>query len=153
MTTSPSTSHWDFDTKENHDAWTAADAVDHTTPGHVCYDCNNNVDDPSCSAIVDNDSPSTSDSEDNAVEHTTTYRDVEEAEAYFPRNDPTRLSINSTGGPPIANDPLLEDDCGGLAPGPASPGLFDLGHSTRLLPPASGTPYPTIITLGSEHGK
>jgi hypothetical protein len=151
MTTSPSTSHWDLDTKENHDAWIAADAVDHTAPGHVCYDCNNNVDDPSCSAIIDNDSPSTSDSGDDAVERTTTYRDVEEAETYFPRNDPARLSIDSTGGPPIADNPLLEDDCGGLAPGPASPGSFDLGHSTSLLPPVSGTPYPTIITLGSKH--
>jgi hypothetical protein len=154
MTTSPSptTSHLDFDTKENHDAWAVANAVDHTGPGHVCYNCNNNVDDPSCSTIIDNDSPSNSDSEDDKVEHTTTYRDVEEAEAYFPRNDPARLSIDSTGGPPIANDPLLEDGCRGLAPGPASPGSFDLGRLTCLLPPASGTPYPTIITLGSEHG-
>jgi hypothetical protein len=153
MTTSPSTSHWDFDTKENRDAWTTANAIDHTAPGHTCYDCNNNIDDPSCSAIVNNDSPSTSDSGDNAVKRTTTYRDVEEAEAYFPLNDPARLSIDSTRGPPIAKDPLLEDDCGGLAPGPASPGSFDLGRSMRLLPPASGTPYPTIITLGSEHGR
>jgi hypothetical protein len=152
MTTSPSTSHWDLDTKENHDAWTAADAIDHTTPGHACYDCNNNVDDPSCSAIVDNNSPSTSDSGDDAVERTTTYRDVEEAETHFPHNDPARLSINSTRGPPIDDDPLLEDDCRGLAPGPASPGSFDLGRLARLLPPVSGTPYPTIITLGSEHG-
>jgi hypothetical protein len=144
--------YWDLDTKENHDAWTAADAVDHTASGHVCYDCNNNVNDPSCSTIIDNDSPSTSDSGDDTVERTTTYRDVEEAEAHFPHNNPTRLSIDSTGGPPIADDPLLEDDSGGLVPGPASPGSFDMGHSAHLLPPASGTPYPTIITLGSEHG-
>jgi hypothetical protein len=88
MTTSPTTSHWDFDTKENHDTWTTANAVDHTAPGHACYDCNNNVDDPSCSAIDNSNSTSTSDSGDDAVEHTTTYRDVEEAEAYFPHNDP-----------------------------------------------------------------
>jgi hypothetical protein len=152
MTTSPSTSHWDFDTKENHDAWTVANAIDHTAPGHVCYNCNNNIDDPSCSAIVDNNSPSTSDSGDDMVKHTTTYRDVEEAEANFPHNNPARLSIDSTGGPPIANDPLLEDDSGGLAPGPASLGSFDVGRSACLPPPAAGTPYPTIITLGSEHG-
>jgi hypothetical protein len=45
----------------------------------------------------------------------------------------------------------LEDDSGGLAPGPASLGLFNVGSPARLPPPASGTPYPTIITLGSEH--
>jgi hypothetical protein len=151
MTTSPSTSHWDFDTEENHNAWAIANAVDHTAPGHVCYDCNNNVDDPSCSAIVNHNSPSTSDSGDDTVERTTTYRDMEEAEANFPCNDPARLSNDSTGGPPVADDPLLEDDSGGLVPGPASPGLFNVGCSARLLPPAAGTPYPTIITLGSEH--
>jgi hypothetical protein len=86
MSTSPSnTANWNFDTPENCAAWdAAADAIDHTTPGHACYDCNNNVDDPSCSAIVDNNSPSTSDSGDDAVERTTTYRDVEEAETHFP---------------------------------------------------------------------
>jgi hypothetical protein len=152
MTTSPSTSHWNFDTKENRDAWAAANAVNHTAPGHVCYDCNNNVDDPSCSAIIDNDSSSTSDPGDNTVGCTTTYRDVEEAEAYLPCNEPAQLSIDSTGGPPNADDPLLEDGCRGLAPGPASLGSFDLGHPAHLLPPASGTPYPTIITLGSKHG-
>jgi hypothetical protein len=152
MTTSPSTSHWDFDTEENHNAWAVANAIDHTALGHVCYDCNNNVDDPSCSAIINNNSPSTSDSGDDTVKRTTTYRDVEEAEANFPCNDPARLSNDSTGGPPIADDPLLEDDSRGLAPGPASLGSFNMGRSARLLPPAAGTPYPTIITLGSEHG-
>jgi hypothetical protein len=49
MTTSPSsTVHWNFDTEENHNAWDITNVVDHTAPGHVCYNCNNNVDDPSC---------------------------------------------------------------------------------------------------------
>jgi hypothetical protein len=148
---SPTTSHWNFDTEENCNAWTVANAVDHTAPEHVCYDCNNNINDPSCSTIIDNDPSSTSESGDDKVERTTTFRDVEEAEAYFPHNNPTQLSIDSTGGPPIADNPLLEDGCGGLAPGPASPGSFNLGCLTCLLPPASGTPYPTVIILGSEH--
>jgi hypothetical protein len=77
---------------------------------------------------------------------------VEEAEANFPINNPARLSADSTGGPPIAYDPLLEDGGRGLVPGPASLGSFNVGCPTQLLPPANGTPYPTIIALGSEHG-
>jgi hypothetical protein len=77
---------------------------------------------------------------------------VEEAEAYFPIREPARLSNDSTKGPPIFDDPLLESSSRRLAPGPASPGEFDMVPLTHLLPPADSTPYPTIITLGSEHG-
>jgi hypothetical protein len=156
MSTSPSpTVHWNFDTPDTRDAWTAANAIDHTAAGHACYDCNNNVNDPTCSVLATHRSPSVSSDSDlykEAVERMTTHRDVEEAEANFPVCDPTRLSDNSTRGLPVFDDPLLEDGGRGLAPGPVSPGEFDVGCSTCLLPPAHGTPYPTIITLGSEHG-
>jgi hypothetical protein len=86
MSTSPSpTIHWNFDTTEARDAW-AAVTLDHNAPGHVCYDCNNNVDDPSCSALA-NHSPSPT-SDDDEAERTTSFRDVEEAEAHFPINNP-----------------------------------------------------------------
>jgi hypothetical protein len=149
MSTSPSpTVHWNFDTPEARDAW-ATVTINHDAPGHVFYDCNNNVDDPYCSALA-NRSPSPT-TDNNEVERMTTFRDVEEAEAYFPLNNPARLSDDSIGGPPILNDPLLEDDSGRLAPGPASPGAFGGVSLLHLLPPANGTPYPTVITLGSEH--
>jgi hypothetical protein len=157
MSTSPSsTVHWNFDTPDTRNAWAIANAIDHTAPGHVCYDCNNNVDDPSCSALA-NCSPSPTSGSDTSsdndkVERTTSFRDVEEAKAHFPLHDPARLSDDSTGGPPIFDDPLLEDGSGGLAPGPASLGEFNMVSPPRLLPPANSTPYPTIITLGSEHG-
>jgi hypothetical protein len=126
MSTSPtSTTHWNFDTEESRNDWAIANAIDHTAPGHVCYDCNNNVDNPSCSALVDHcSSPASSDSDPykEAVERTTTHRDVEEAEAHFPTQDPARLSNDSTRGLPIFDDPLLEDSSRRLAPGPASPG-------------------------------
>jgi hypothetical protein len=157
MTTSPSsTVHWNFDTEESRNAWAAADAIDHTAPGHVCYDCNNNINDPSCSALVDhNSSPASSNSglsNEEAVKRTTTHQDVEEAEASFPIRGPARLSDDSTRGLPIFNDPLLESSGRRLAPGPASPGEFNVVPLMCLLPPANGTPYPTIIMLGSEHG-
>jgi hypothetical protein len=57
MTTSPSpTAHWNFDTEESHNDWAIANTTDHTAPGHVCYDCNNNVNDPSCSTLVNHSS-------------------------------------------------------------------------------------------------
>jgi hypothetical protein len=156
MTTSPSpTDHWNFDTEESRNDWAIANTVDHTAPGHVCYDCNNNVDNPSCSALVDHhSSPTSSDSDlyEEAVERTTTHRDVEEAEASFPIREPAQLSDDSTGRPPIFDNPLLESSGKRLVPGPASPIEFSMVPLTRLLPPARGTPYPTIITLGSEHG-
>jgi hypothetical protein len=156
MTTSPSpTDHWNFDTKESHNDWAIANAVNHTAPGHVCYNCNNNVDNPSCSTLVDHrSSPTSSDSDlyEEAVKRMTTHRDVEEAKASFPIREPARLSNDSTGRIPIFDDPLLESGGRGLVPGPASPGEFNMVPMMRLLPPASGTPYPTIIALGSEHG-
>jgi hypothetical protein len=156
MTTSPSpTIHWNFDNEESRNAWAIANATDHTAPGHVCYDCNNDVDDPSCSVLVDPNSSPASTNPDlykEAVERTTTHRDVEEAEASFPIREPARLSDDSTGGPPIFNDPLLENGGRRLAPGPASPGEFNMVPPTSQLPPANSTPYPTIITLGSKHG-
>jgi hypothetical protein len=156
MTTSPSpTIYWNFDTKESCSDWAVTNATDHTAPGHVCYDCNNNIDDPSCSALVNHSSsPASPDSDlsnEEAVKCMTTHRDVEEAEASFPIREHAQLSTNSTGGPPIFDNPLLESGGRGLAPGPASPGEFNVVPLTRLLPPASGTPYPTIITLGSKH--
>jgi hypothetical protein len=155
MSTSPSpTVHWNFDTPNARNAWAVANAIDHTAAGHTCYNCNNNVDDPSCSVLADHRSPSASSNSDQykeAIERTTTHRDVEEAEANFPIRDPAQLSNDSTNGPPIYNDPLLESGGRGLAPGPASPGEFNMGRPTCLLPPANGTPYPTIIALGSEH--
>jgi hypothetical protein len=155
MSTSPSsTVHWNFDTPDARDAWAIANSVNHTAAGHACYDCNNNIDDPTCSVLTTLHSPSASSDSDlyeEAVERTTTHRDVEEAEANFPICDPAQLSNDSTRGPLIFDDPLLEDGSGGLAPGPVSPGEFDVDCLTRLLPPAHGTPYPTIIALGSEH--
>jgi hypothetical protein len=41
MSTSPSsTVHWNFNTPDARNAWATANTVDHTAPGHVCYNCN-----------------------------------------------------------------------------------------------------------------
>ena len=74
-------------------------------------------------------------------------RDLEEGRRLFPTPDPGRLSEDSNGGPP-----LLEDDSGGLAPGPAQPGAFTVATTRHVASSIGNTPYPTIIELGSEHG-
>ena len=74
-------------------------------------------------------------------------RDLEEGCRLFPTPAPGRLSEDSSGGPP-----LLEDDSGGLAPGPAQPGAFTVATTRHVASSIGNTPYPTIIELGSEHG-
>jgi hypothetical protein len=77
MSTSPSpTIHWNFDTPEARNAWAIANAVDHTAAGHTCYDCNNNINDPTCSVLTTHCSPlvsTDSDLYEEAVERTTTH--------------------------------------------------------------------------------
>jgi hypothetical protein len=72
---------------------------------------------------------------------------VEEGKAHFPVPAPGRLSEDSSGGPPV-----LEGSSGGV--GERSIGASGEGvvSTSQLQLSAGNTPYPVVISLGSEYG-
>ena len=137
MSTSPSpTAHWNFDTEEARDAWARAD-----------YDASKAAADAE-SAMAEADREAiTQHMVDTFNEQAAHQRDLSEGRRLFPTPAPGRLSEDSSGGPP-----LLEDDGGSLAPGPAQPSAFAVATTRHVASSIGNTPYPTIIELGSEHG-
>ena len=137
MSTSPSpTAHWNFDTEEARDAWARAD-----------YDASRAAADAESAMVEAERETLTREMVDTLNEQAAHQRDLEEGRRHFPTPTPGRLSEDSSGGPP-----LLEDDGGGLAPGPAQPSAFAVATTRHIASSIGNTPYPTIIELGSEHG-
>ena len=137
MSTSPSpTTHWNFDTEEARDAWARAD-----------YDASRAAADAESAMVEAEREAITQHMVDTFNEQAAHQRDLEEGRHLFPTPAPGRLSEDSSGGPP-----LLEDDSGSLAPGPAQPGAFTVATTCHIASSIGNTPYPTIIELGSEHG-
>ena len=137
MSTSPSpTTHWNFDTEEARDAWARAD-----------YDASRIAADEESALAEAEREAITQHMVDTFNEQAAHQRDLEEGRRLFPTPAPGRLSEDSNGGPP-----LLEDDSGSLAPGPAQPGAFTVATTRHVASSIGNTPYPSIIELGSEHG-
>ena len=137
MSTSPSpTTHWNFDTEEARDAWACTD-----------YNVSKATADAESAMAEVEHAAITLQMVDTFNEQATHQRDLSEGHRLFPTPPPGRLSEDSSGGPP-----LLEDDGGSLAPGPAHPSAFAVATTRNIASSIGNTPYPTIITLGSEHG-
>ena len=137
MSTSPSpTAHWNFDTEEARDAWARAD-----------YDASKAATDKESAMAEAEHEAITQHMVDTFNKQAAHQRDLSKGRHLFPTPTPGRLSEDSNGGPP-----LLEDDGGSLAPGPAYPGMFAVATTRNVASSIGNTPYPTIITLGSEHG-
>jgi transposase InsO family protein len=111
--------------------------------GHQCWACNNNIDDNTCFAI---DSPTVITS-DEEVDEEAAARDVEEGTTHFPMPAPGRLSEDSSGGPPV-----LEGNDGGVGGGSIEEGEGGMASTSQLQLSAGNTPYPIVISLGSEYG-
>ena len=137
MSASPSpTIHWNFDTKEARDAWARAD-----------YDASQAAANAESAMAEVEREAITQQMVDTFNEQAAHQRDLSEGRHLFPTPTPGRLSEDSGGGPP-----LLEDDGGSLAPGPAHPSAFVVATTRHVASSIGNTPYPTIIELGSEHG-
>ena len=135
--TSPSpTVNWNFNTQEARDAWALADY-------HASKAATNEE-----SAMAETECETLAQSMvDTLNEQAAHQRDLEEGRRLFPTPAPGHLSEDSSGRPP-----LLEEGGGGLAPGPASPSTFMVAMSRNVTSSIDNTPYPTIISLGSEYG-
>ena len=137
MSTSPSpTAHWNFDTEEARDAWARAD-----------YDASKAAANEESAMVEAEQAAITQQMVDTFNDQATHQQDLDEGRRLFPTPAPGRLSEDSSGGPP-----LLEDNGGSLAPGPAQPGAFAVATTRHIASSIGNTPYPTIIELGSEHG-
>ena len=137
MTTSPSpTATWNFDTEEARDAWACADYETSKAAANE----ESALAEAQCEALSQH-------MVDTLNEQAAHQRDLEEGHCLFPTPAAGHLSEDSNGGPP-----LLEDDGGSLAPGPARPGEFMVAMMRNITSSIGNTPYPTIIALGSEHG-
>ena len=136
MSTSPSpTAHWNFDTEEAQDAWARADY----DASRIAANKESAMAEAECEAITQH-------MVDTFNEQAAHQQDLSEGRRLFLTPAPGWVSEDSSGGPP-----LLEDDSGSLAPGPAFPGAFVVATTRNVASSISNTPYP-IITLGSEHG-
>ena len=137
MSTSPSpTTHWNFDTEEARDAWARAD-----------YDASRAAADAESAMAEAERAAITQQMVDTLNEQAAHQRDLSKGRHLFPTPTLGRVSEDSSGGPP-----LLEEDGGSLAPGPAHPGTFAVAMTRNIVSSIGNTPYPTIIDLGSEHG-
>ena len=137
MSTSPSpTAHWNFDTEEAQDAWARAD-----------YNASKAAADEESTLAEAERETITRQMVDTFNEQAAHQRDLSEGRRLFPTPTPGHLSEDSSGGPP-----LLEDDGGSLALGPAQPGAFMVATKRHVTSSIGNTPYPTVIELGSEHG-
>ena len=137
MSTSPSpTAHWNFDTEEARDAWAHAD-----------YDASKAAANAESAMAEEEHAAITQQMVDTFNKQAAHQRDLSEGRRLFPMPAPGRLSEDSSGGPP-----LLEDNGGSLAPGPAHPGTFAVATTRNIASSIGNTPYPTIIELGSEQG-
>ena len=137
MSTSPSpTAHWNFDTEEARDAWARTD-----------YNASKAAADEESTMVEVEREAITQQMVDTFNKQAAHQRDLSEGRQLFPMPTPGHLSEDSNGGPP-----LLEEDGGSLAPGPANPGAFAVATTCNIASSIGHTPYPTIIELGSEHG-
>jgi hypothetical protein len=111
--------------------------------GHQCWSCNNNIDDSTC---FDLDDPTAASSDEESIDEEANARDVEEGETHFPVPAPGQLSEDSSGGPPV-----LEGGSGSMGERSIGASEGGMASTSRLQLSAGNTPYPVVISLGSEY--
>ena len=136
MSTSPTpTAHWNFDTKEARDAW-----------AHTDYDTSRAATNAESARAEEEREAITQQMVDTFNEQAAHQRDLSKGRRLFPMPAPGRISKDSSREPP-----LLEDNGGSLAPGPAHPSTFTVAMTHNVVSSIGNTPYPTIIKLGSKY--
>jgi hypothetical protein len=142
MSTSPSTTNWNFNTPENRAAWDVVTCPSSYFAPVITYGDNNNVDNAATYNNYRQGRHSPGLNSDD-LEDMTTLRDVEDAMSSFPDPRPARLSEDSTGRPPI-----LEDGSGRMGRQLPLPSVDTTGEKASTVGKSAGnTPYPNTAIL------